>query len=88
MLSPDSQLSIQVASIYGLLNIFTRPFGGYLADIIYQRYGVTMKKHLVLLCGVLMGFMSIALGLYMDHHDHPSPSRALKRNFRKVSDIR
>lgn len=50
-----------------------------MGDLVYRWYGVTAKKHLVLACGVLMGFMSIALGLYIDHHGHPSPSRTSLR---------
>ena len=47
-----------------------------MGDIVYRRPGVNAKKYLVLICGVLMGFMSVALGLYVDHHNHPSPSCA------------
>jgi MFS transporter, NNP family, nitrate/nitrite transporter len=60
-----------------LLNIFTRPFGGYAGDIVYKWYGVRAKKHLTIACGILTGFMSIALGLYIDHHNNPSPSLAV-----------
>lgn len=46
-----------------------------MADVAYQRYGVNAKKYIVLACGVLVGFMSIALGLYIDRQGHSPPSR-------------
>ncbi|GBE78767.1 Nitrate transporter [Sparassis crispa] len=61
-----------IASIYGLLNVWTRPFGGYLGDVIYRRFGVPGKKYLMLVLGILQGFMSIALGLYIDSRERPS----------------
>lgn len=87
----DEDRSIQIASIYGLLNIVTRPLGrcfatdskgpliiillgGYMGDVAYQWYGVNAKKYIVLACGVLVGFMSIALGLYIDHQGQSPPS--------------
>lgn len=59
----------QIASIYGLLNIITRPVGGYMGDIAYRWYGVRGKKYLVLGLGVLQGAMSLAWGLYIDRND-------------------
>ncbi|KAH8091841.1 nitrate transporter [Cristinia sonorae] len=55
-----------VASIYGLLNVFTRPLGGYSGDIIYRRFGISGKKYLMLVCGVMQGLLSIGLGIYAD----------------------
>lgn len=55
-----------------MLNIFTRPLGGYLGDVAYKWYGVPGKKYLVLALGVLQGVMSLAWGLYMDRS---APSR-------------
>ncbi|TCD62455.1 hypothetical protein EIP91_006882 [Steccherinum ochraceum] len=60
-----------IASIYGLLNVFTRPLGGYFGDLIYKKYGIFGKKYLMLVCGVMQGIFSIGLGVYIDHHDKP-----------------
>ncbi|GJE85170.1 nitrate transporter [Phanerochaete sordida] len=57
-----------IASIFGLLNVFTRPFGGYLGDAVYRWWGVPGKKYLVLALGLLQGAMSLAWGLYLDRH--------------------
>ncbi|KAI0804812.1 major facilitator superfamily domain-containing protein [Irpex lacteus] len=69
----NQTVSGYVASIYGLLNLFSRPLGGYLGDLIYRKYGVRGKKYLVLLTGVIQGLFSIGLGVYIDHH-HDSAS--------------
>jgi len=60
-----------IASIYGLLNVFTRPFGGYFGDLIYKRYGIAGKKYLMIACGFMQGIFSIGLGVYIDHHNKP-----------------
>lgn len=60
-----------IASIFGLLNIFSRPFGGILADLLYRRHGVPGKKYLTLGCGVLLGAFSIGLGFYVDSSARP-----------------
>lgn len=54
-----------LASVFGLLNIFTRPFGGYLGDVVYKRYGAPGKKYLTLFCGFTQGAVALALGLYV-----------------------
>ncbi|KAG2142480.1 major facilitator superfamily domain-containing protein [Suillus clintonianus] len=61
-----------VAGIYGLLNVFSRPLGGYFGDLIYTRFGVPGKKYLTIACGVTQGLLSLGLGLYIDNHSHPS----------------
>ncbi|KAH9931316.1 major facilitator superfamily domain-containing protein [Fomitopsis serialis] len=61
-----------IAAIYGLLNVFSRAFGGYFGDMIYRRYGVPGKKYLTLALGVVQGIMSIALGVYIDSRSDPS----------------
>jgi len=61
-----------VAGFYGLLNVFSRPLGGYFGDLIYIRFGVPGKKYLTIACGVAQGFLSLGLGLYIDNHSHPS----------------
>lgn len=61
-----------IAAIYGLLNVFSRAFGGYFGDMIYRRYGVPGKKYLTLALGVVQGILSIALGVYIDSRSDPS----------------
>ncbi|OCH89835.1 nitrate transporter [Obba rivulosa] len=60
-----------IAGIYGLLNVFARPLGGYLGDLIYKSFGVPGKKYLTLTCGAIQGVISIGLGVYIDRHDNP-----------------
>ncbi|QRV85668.1 major facilitator superfamily transporter [Ceratobasidium sp. AG-Ba] len=57
-----------ITAIYGLLNIVTRPMGGFIGDWVYRRWGVPGKKYFMLLCGFLEGALSIALGLYIETH--------------------
>ncbi|KAJ7215113.1 major facilitator superfamily domain-containing protein [Mycena haematopus] len=47
-------------SIFGFLNLVTRPFGGYLGDVVYRKYGTKGKKYLTLLCGLVMGVACLA----------------------------
>ncbi|KAI0035447.1 nitrate transporter [Vararia minispora EC-137] len=61
-----------IASIFGLLNVFSRPTGGYLSDVAYRRLGVPGKKWLMLLLGFLQGTFAIGLGLYIEGRAHPS----------------
>ncbi|KAG6377293.1 major facilitator superfamily domain-containing protein [Boletus reticuloceps] len=61
-----------IASIFGLLNIFSRPLGGYFGDLVYRRWGVPGKKHLLIFFGILQGLLSLGLGIYIDSHHHPS----------------
>ncbi|OAX35874.1 nitrate transporter [Rhizopogon vinicolor AM-OR11-026] len=61
-----------IAGIYGLLNVISRPLGGYFGDLIYVRYGVPGKKYLTIICGVAQGLLSLGLGLYIDNHSDPS----------------
>lgn len=51
--------------------------GGYMGDLVYRRWGVSGKKYLVLLMGVLQGALSIGMGVFIDHHHHGkvTPSR-------------
>ncbi|KAG8718164.1 hypothetical protein FRC08_005818 [Ceratobasidium sp. 394] len=59
-----------ITAIYGLLNIWTRPLGGFIGDMIYRRWGVPGKKYFMLLCGFIEGALSIALGLYIETHHY------------------
>ncbi|KAI5795281.1 major facilitator superfamily domain-containing protein [Geopyxis carbonaria] len=60
----------QWAAMFGLLNVFFRPAGGIIADIIY-RYtngSVAAKKFWLVFVGVVMGCFCIAIGLLNSHH--------------------
>ncbi|KAJ7909482.1 nitrate/nitrite porter [Mycena leptocephala] len=59
-------------SIFGFLNLVTRPFGGYLGDVIYRKYGTKGKKFLTLFCGIVMGVGFLAGGVYLQNN-HAAP---------------
>ncbi|KAF9239852.1 major facilitator superfamily domain-containing protein [Melanogaster broomeanus] len=61
-----------IAGIFGFLNIFTRPLGGYCGDLIYKKFGVPGKKYLMIALGVAQGLLSLGLGVYIDKHSEPS----------------
>ncbi|KIX03448.1 uncharacterized protein Z518_07000 [Rhinocladiella mackenziei CBS 650.93] len=57
------------ASMFGLLNVVTRPLGGVVADILYRYTKSTwVKKIWILFVGVVSGAFLIAIGL-TDPHD-------------------
>jgi len=51
------------AAMFGLLNIFARPWGGYVSDLIYVRFGVWGKKMWIHFLGIVAGAFLIAIGL-------------------------
>ncbi|KDE09326.1 hypothetical protein MVLG_00642 [Microbotryum lychnidis-dioicae p1A1 Lamole] len=55
------------ASIFGFLNVWTRPLGGILGDMIGKRWGPQGKKYATLTCGFLQGVVSLAYGLHTLH---------------------
>merc|ERR1711964_360706 len=58
------------AAMFGLLNVFFRPLGGVVADIIYKYTGsVWGKKIWIVFCGVTMGCFELAIGLLNPHHE-------------------
>ncbi|PPQ70963.1 hypothetical protein CVT25_012098 [Psilocybe cyanescens] len=57
-------------SIFGFLNLITRPFGGYLGDVIYRYYGTRGKKMWTLLTGLIMGASLLAAGFYLQNRRH------------------
>ncbi|KIJ61881.1 hypothetical protein HYDPIDRAFT_176843 [Hydnomerulius pinastri MD-312] len=61
-----------IAGIYGFLNVFSRPLGGYLGDLVYRKFGVPGKKYLMIGLGVIQGLLSLGLGIYIDNHHEPS----------------
>jgi NNP family nitrate/nitrite transporter-like MFS transporter len=62
-----------LASIFGLLNIITRPLGGYFADLLYRKYGTpAVKKHFVLALGCLQGVLTLGFGGLLISSKSPS----------------
>lgn len=59
-------------NISGFLNIVTRPFGGYVGDVVYRRWGTQGKKWWTLACGLIMGVSTIAGGFYLAGHKAPT----------------
>lgn len=54
----------QWAAMFGLLNVFTRPLGGFISDIIFrQKQSVWAKKIWLVSLGVGMGSFMLAVGL-------------------------
>lgn len=64
-------------SIFGFLNLVTRPLGGYVGDLLYRSFGTRGKKVWTLLCGLIMGAALIAGGLYIEDHHTPTKSPSL-----------
>jgi len=58
----SSQLAGNWAAIFGLLNIFTRPLGGYFSDVLYLRKGLPAKKYWMICLGVMQGLLFILIG--------------------------
>ncbi|KAJ3253217.1 hypothetical protein HK103_000805 [Boothiomyces macroporosus] len=57
------------AAIFGLLNIFTRPLGGIIADIIYCRTQTAVsKKWWMIFLGVFEGVLLVIIGLFPNIH--------------------
>lgn len=52
------------AAIFGFLNFVTRPMGGIVADLLYNRLGrnLWLKKGWITTCGVLTGAMLVVIG--------------------------
>lgn len=58
------------AAMFGLLNIFTRPMGGMVADILYKNTkSVWVKKLWILFVGVVSGAFLVAIGLTDPHEE-------------------
>ena len=51
------------AAAYGLLNIFARPFGGFISDVVYRKYSIIAKKWLFIVLVFLHGVILISIGL-------------------------
>lgn len=57
------------ASTYGLLNIFGRPVGGIVADMLYSRYGFRAKVFWLLGTTISQGIAMIGMGFYVERSD-------------------
>jgi len=55
-------------SIFGFLNLVTRPFGGFAGDWIYRWFGTKGKKYWTLFCGFVMGATFLAGGIYLENN--------------------
>ena len=58
----NSQAAGIWAAVFGLLNIFTRPLGGYFSDLLYRRQGITAKKWWIIFLGLAQGICFIVIG--------------------------
>lgn len=52
------------ASMYGLLNLYARPLGGVVSDILYSRYGLRGRIIWLLVTAFSQGIAMIGLGVY------------------------
>ncbi|TFK21047.1 nitrate transporter [Coprinopsis marcescibilis] len=68
----NQEVSGYYTSIFGFLNLVTRPFGGYVGDVVYRKYGTKGKKWWTLVCGLLMAGSCIGGGFYLTSHREAS----------------
>ncbi|KAM4065358.1 major facilitator superfamily protein [Hirsutella rhossiliensis] len=57
------------ASTYGLLNLFARPLGGIVSDLLYARFGLRAKVYWLLATTLSQGIAVLGLGIYINHSD-------------------
>jgi len=60
----DQTLASNYAAIFGFLNFVTRPLGGVVGDVLYNKVGHNLwyKKAWITVCGVLTGALLIVIG--------------------------
>lgn len=56
------------ASMYGLLNLYARPLGGVVSDLLYSRYGLRGRVIWLLVTAFSQGIAMIGLGVYCNHN--------------------
>ncbi|KAL7410258.1 putative high affinity nitrate transporter [Mrakia frigida] len=61
-----------LASIFGFLNLFTRPLGGLFADVLYAKFGVKSKVHFTAALGLIQGILCIGFGQWLSVTEVPS----------------
>ncbi|KAL6851837.1 major facilitator superfamily domain-containing protein [Trichoderma novae-zelandiae] len=54
------------ASTYGLMNLFARPLGGIISDLLYARFGLRAKMYWLLASALSQGIAMIGLGVYIN----------------------
>ncbi|KAL6874342.1 MFS general substrate transporter [Trichoderma longibrachiatum] len=54
------------ASTYGLMNLFARPLGGIMSDLLYARFGLRAKMYWLLVTALSQGIVMIGLGVYIN----------------------
>ncbi|KAF2126267.1 nitrate transporter-like protein [Dothidotthia symphoricarpi CBS 119687] len=61
------------AAMFGLLNVITRPLGGFIGDVIYRstNHNLWAKKFWIHFVGVMSGIFLIIIGK-LDSHDRPT----------------
>ncbi|KAL7928203.1 major facilitator superfamily domain-containing protein [Trichoderma chlorosporum] len=57
------------ASTYGLMNLFARPLGGIISDVLYARFGLRAKMTLLLAMALSQGIALIGLGVYINKNE-------------------
>lgn len=50
------------SALFGLLNIITRPLGGYISDVLYRYKGINAKKWWMIFVGIMNGVFLILIG--------------------------
>lgn len=54
------------ASTYGLMNLFARPLGGIVSDVLYARFGLRAKMYWLLATAASQGIAMIGMGIYIN----------------------
>lgn len=57
------------ASTYGLMNLFARPLGGIMSDVLYARFGPRAKMYWLLATAASQGIAMIGLGVYINKNN-------------------
>jgi NNP family nitrate/nitrite transporter-like MFS transporter len=57
------------ASTYGLMNLFARPLGGIISDVLYARFGLRAKMYWLLATATSQGIAMIGLGVYINKNN-------------------
>ncbi|KAH8124772.1 hypothetical protein ACSS6W_007584 [Trichoderma asperelloides] len=57
------------ASTYGLMNLFARPLGGIISDILYARVGLRGKMYWLLATALSQGIAMIGMGVYINKNN-------------------
>ena len=66
----NSQIAGNWAAVFGLLNIFTRPLGGYISDLLYRSQGINAKKWWIIFLGLAQGLCFVGIG-YSNFNIYP-----------------